>query len=110
MKIYQLNKRCGDWEYYYDAVVGYYLRKEKAEEEKIKAEMYEKELREKSEKCRTCFLLNEHPTRIDGLLNIFGSYCSEADLTLGDYGVECENYHSHWDKCTFSIKEVEVIE
>ena len=41
MKIYQLHKHGGEWEDYRDVIIGSYLRKERAEEEKLKAEKEE---------------------------------------------------------------------
>lgn len=43
MKIYQLHEYGGEWEDRYDYIIGSYLRKERAEEEKVKAEKMEKE-------------------------------------------------------------------
>ena len=43
MKIYQLHERGGEWEDYYDYIRGSFLRKERAIEEKIKAEVKQKE-------------------------------------------------------------------
>lgn len=42
MIVYQLHKCGGEWEDSFDYIIGSYLRKERAEEEKIKAETEEK--------------------------------------------------------------------
>ena len=62
MKIYQLHEyRRGAWENLRDWIVGSYLRKERAEEEKVRAEAQEKELIEHSKRCDRCpFFLHPH--------------------------------------------------
>ena len=50
MKIYQLHEYSGVWEDFHDYIRGSYLRKERAEKEKVKAEAEEKELAKKSKK------------------------------------------------------------
>lgn len=104
MKIYQLHKRGGEWEDSYDYIVGSYLRKERAEEEKIKAEAKEKEKVEHGRKCGNCPFLD------GALLSRYPDYCSEAKLEEGEYGMRCDNYYLHWYEDTFSIKEIEVEE
>jgi hypothetical protein len=59
MIIYQLHEYTGQWEDYCDYVVGSYLKKERAEKEKIKAQINEKELIEQSKKCVNCPFLEE---------------------------------------------------
>lgn len=108
MIIYQLHKTGGQWEDYFDYIIGSYLRKERAEEEKIKAEVEEKELIEQGNKCNNCQLIGHHFASIDDLLVKYP--CSEAKLEETDYGIQCANYCSHWDDASFRIEEVEVEE
>ena len=109
MKIYQLHECNGEWEDYHDYIIGSYLRKERAEEEKAKAEAKEKELMNNSSKCNKCPFLD--CAFIDNkLLEKYSDYCSEASLEEGEYGVDCANYYVRWDKSNFYIKEVEVEE
>ena len=54
MKIYQLHEYGGEWEDSYDYIIGSYLRKERAEEEKIKAEVKDNKLVEHSNRCWAC--------------------------------------------------------
>lgn len=106
MIIYQLHKYSGEWEDFIDSIIGSYSRKERAEEEKAKAEAKEKELIEQSNKCNDCPYLYDAFISNDDLL----SYCSKAKLKEYEDDVDCENYYQHWDEATFKIKEVEVEE
>lgn len=111
MKIYQLHEYSGEWDDYRDRIIGSYLRKERAEEEKIKAEIKEKELQERADKCYYCPFLKAYPfASIDDLSSRNSDYCSERDLEETDYGLNCKNDFVYWDDCTFDIKEVEVEE
>lgn len=111
MKIYQLHEYSGEYEDFRDYIRGSYLRKERAEEEKAKAEAEEKELVKKGEKCNNCPVLDAYPfASFDSLLNEHCDYCSEMKLEETDYGLNCDNYYHHWDESTFDIKEVEVEE
>lgn len=111
MKIYQLHEYSGEWEDFRDYIRGSYLRKERAEEEKAKAEAKENELANKSQKCNLCPVLDVYPfASFDSLLDKYCDYCSEMDLEETDYGLNCKNYYLKWDKSTFKIKEVEVEE
>ena len=109
MKIYQLHEYGGEWEDAFDHIVGSYLRKERAEEEKIKAEAKEKELIEHGKKCRECPFLESHLS-INELFPLYSDYCSEAQLEEDEYGINCDNYDGPWCEIIFAIKEVEVEE
>lgn len=109
MKIYQIHKRYGEWEDYHDYIIGSYLNKERAEIEKTKAELDEEELIRKAKKCVRCPYL-ETFDNIGMLLNKYPNYCFEADLEYDDYGIDCRNYYTLWDKSVYEIEEVEVIE
>lgn len=106
MIIYQLHEYSGAYEDFYDRIIGSYLRKERAEEEKVKAEAQEKELVDQSKKCNECPYLYDAFISNDELL----SYCPKAKLKEYDGDVDCDNYYSHWDDATFEIIEVEVEE
>ena len=110
MKIYQLHEFGGQWEDSYDHLIGSYLHKERAEEEKIKAEIKEKELRERDKRCKDCPFLEGTFENINDLLSKHPNYCTELKLEETDYGLDCENYHFHWDESSFEIREVEVEE
>lgn len=110
MKIYQLHKYSGEWEDFHDYIIGSYLKKERAEEEKKKAEAEEKELIERSHRCANCPFLEEDFKNLNDLLSEYPDYCTEAKLEDEDYGIDCENYYTHWDESTFEILEVEVEE
>ena len=112
MKIYQLHEHSGEWEDYRDRIIGSYLRKERAEEEKTKAEWKEKELIEQSEKCSNCPFIGENT--IEDVNHLFlveyPNYCDKAILETDEYGTSCENSYLHWYKASFKIEEVEVEE
>lgn len=109
MKIYQLHEYGGEWEDHYDYIIGSYLKKERAEEEKIKSETKENELREQGKQCSNCPFL-DNPQALDALLSKYSDYCDKAELEESEYGVDCNNYFSKWDESSFAIEEVEVEE
>ena len=108
MKIYQLHKYSGEYEDFYDNIIGSYIKKERAEEEKVKAAAEERELIEQSKKCYKCPYLCDAYIPNDELL----SYCPKAKLEKNEFDndIDCQNYHLHWDEATFEIQEVEVEE
>ena len=111
MKIYQLHRYSGEYEDFLDSIVGSYIRKERAEEEKTKRETKEKELTERSDKCINCPFYGEDFDNLNDLMCEHPNYCNEAKLVDDEeYGMDCKNYYAHWDKATFKIKEVEVEE
>lgn len=110
MKIYQLHEYGGEWEDYHDYIIGTYLRKERAEEEKAKAEAKKKELIERSRKCNRCPFLVFPPLDLNDLLDRHSDYCTEAKLEEDAYGIECDNYYQYWDENRYDIREVEVEE
>ncbi|MBO5828840.1 MAG: hypothetical protein J6R59_10385 [Paludibacteraceae bacterium] len=118
MVIYQLHEYGGEYEDTYDHIIGSYLRKERAEEEKAKAEAEEKKRREKSERCQNCLFLKDiakdNFASLENLFNTvvdeFSDYCDEVELIEDDYGIDCENWEVSWDEPTFEIEEVEVEE
>ena len=111
MTIYQLHECGGEWEDYRDYIIGSYLRKERAEEEKAKAEAKEKELIEQSNKCGRCPFETEDFDKLDDLLVEYSDYCDKAVLRSDFEGcIYCENCYSHWDEMRFYIEEVEVEE
>ena len=110
MKIYQLHEYSGEYEDFSDRIIGSYLRKERAEEEKAKAELNEKDLMEHRHRCNYCPFLENTDLNLDVLLVMYSDYCSEMELEKSEYGIDCENYYSKWDESTFEIIEVEVEE
>ena len=111
MTIYQLHEYSGEWEDFRDRIIGSYLRKERAEEEKNKAETKEKELIECSKRCAKCSFLRNNFDSINDFLSKHPNYCKEAKLEEDeDYGIYCANYYHHLYEASFEIKEVEVEE
>lgn len=110
MKIYQIHQYSGAWEYFRDDIVGSYLKKERAEEEKTNAELKEKQMIEHGLRCIKCPFLEKYSDNINNLLSKYPDYCAEIELEEGKYGLNCKNYYAYWDESTFEIKEVEVEE
>ena len=106
MIIYQLHKYSGEWEDFRDRIVGSYLRKERAIEEKNRLEAEESKLIEQSRKCGKCPYLYDYFIANEKLLE----YCSNAKLEEYDDDIDCDNYYQHYDEATFKIEEVEVEE
>jgi hypothetical protein len=106
-----LHEYSGEWEDFRDRIVGSYLRKERAEEEKTRAEAEEKELVKKSKRCNNCPVFDAYPfASLDSLLDKYCDYCSEMKLEETDYGLNCDNCYHHWYESTFYIEEVDVEE
>ena len=111
MKIYQLHEYGGEYEDFRDYIIGSYLRKERAEEEKAKAEAEEQKIREQACRCSNCPFVGEKPAKLKTLLAKHKGYCEIMKLdAFGKYGIVCENYFTHWDNMYFEIQEVEVEE
>lgn len=109
MKIYQIHEYEGEYEDYSDTIVSSYLDYNKALSEKERLEQEELSLREQGKKCANCpYIGYYYPTK--DLVDVDPGYCNEALLENTEYGVECNNYKSHWDDATFEILEVNVIE
>ena len=110
MKIYQLHKYGGEWEDAYDYIIGSYLRKERAEEEKIKAELQDKSDKELARRCSNCPLICSWGLD-DEVARKCAEYCDKFKyIDMGDDGFDCGNYTTYWDEVCFRIEEVEVIE
>nr|DAP55465.1 MAG TPA: hypothetical protein [Caudoviricetes sp.] len=109
MIIYQIHKYEGEYEDYSDTIVSSYLDYNKALSEKERLEQEELGLREQGKKCANCPYIGYYYST-EGLIDVDTGYCSEASLENTNYGIECNNYFSHWDDATFEILEVNVIE
>ena len=112
MKIYQLHEHSGCYEDYRDIIIGSYLKKKRAQEEKAKAEAREKELREHSDKCRDCPFIWDMDSldNLNNFLSMYPNYCSEMALEESYDCINCTSFYSKWDDCTYKIVEVEVEE
>ena len=112
MTIYQLHEYSGEYEDFRDRIIGSYLKKERAETEKQKAELKEKELIEHSQKCNKCPFIGLPFVDLKTLLKKYPDYCDKAAFENTDYDhvIDCNNYYSHWDESTFKITEINVEE
>jgi len=112
MTVYQLHKYGGEWEDAYDYIIGTYLYRIRAEEEKRKAEAMVAETVAQVKKCWGCPLLDYGGTISIGEIMVrHGDYCDKAHLFYDEvFGMDCENYTMPVDCALFRIEEVEVIE
>ena len=114
MKIYQLHEYSGCYEDFHDYIIGSYLKKERAEEEKVKAEAKEKELLMHSKKCNNCpFLDMDSLSKLDDTISLHPDYCSKMALEESEGDIYCGNYYCYFpdlDGATFEVREVEVEE
>ena len=112
MIIYQLHEMGGDPEYGYDDIIGSYLRKERAEEEKIKAEARARKVFERGKRCMYCPLLDSFEDNLEFTLAEFGGYCSDfkQQKSCVPNRISCENYYVDFYCPSFYIEEVEVEE
>ena len=112
MIIYQLHEYSGEYEDYFDRIIGSYLRKERAEEEKAAAEKQEELNKEHANQCANCpYVDNWDRTDYDMLVDEMKKHCDRGDIQFVDNGEPiCKNYHVYWDINSFEIQEVEVEE
>lgn len=115
MIIYQLHETSGEYNDYMDRIVGSYMRRERAEEEKAKRE---KELISKNSfisHCLFCFYRNSwYVDNVDNkkLIAKMAEYCDHSNIVVDEDGaVICKEYAGcNFDYSEFYIEEVEVIE
>lgn len=112
MKIYQLHECSGEYEDYRDRIIGSYLRKERAEEEKAKAEAKEQDLNKQEKKCQKC-PFHGSEEKLEDLLQKYPKYCDKLDMLEEDEDYDmiyCDNHFFRFDESTYYIEEVEVEE
>ena len=111
MTIYQLHEYGGEWEDKYDYIIGSYLRKERAEEEKMRAEQAEILRQQQAKKCADCPLCNEfYFDYFEDVAKACARYCDKFDRNDFKNGMSCNNYHCQWDSNLYRIEPVEVEE
>ena len=111
MKIYQLHEHGGSYEDYYNNIVGTFLRKEKAEEVKLLAEITELKLRERGARCMQCPYCAAMFENMEQMLSEYPDYCEDLELMFDDDGYAyCPNWTVKWEDSEFYIKEVDVDE
>lgn len=110
MKIYQIHEYGGAWEDRFDDIIGTYLSRIRAEEEKAKAELEDKKDEELARHCSGCPICDGWSLD-DKVAKKCEQYCNRfAYVDMGDDGFNCANYTAHWDEVYFRIEEVEVTE
>lgn len=110
MKIYQLHKYGGEWEDYRNYIIGSYLHKERAEEEKTQAQDEEFQKQRLAKQCQCC-PYNDDIEDNKTLAELMRKYCDHSDIHCDDEGeLFCNNFYCHWIDNNFNIEEVEVIE
>lgn len=121
MKVYQLHESGGQWEDYFDYIVGTYLDKQKAEIKQKELEAQEIIDR----KCDNCLLYHcpfdcdmdcEDCTK-DTMIERAMKDCNRCDAIKTEdvnspdgYCVSCKNQSLHCEDKYFRIEEVDVIE
>lgn len=115
MKIYQIHEIGGEYEDYFNYIVGTYLYKDKAELEMRKLIEIEEARQNKYAKCQNC-PVNDFDIiaddRFDVICKACQEYCDNADIIEDDEYDEffCKNQAMYWDDKNYELKEVEVIE
>lgn len=109
MTVYQIHEYSGD---YMDRIVGTYFLRQRAEEEKHKLKIKEKELVERCDKCMRCPFLDCNHADLDVAMSIHSGYCDYADIFYDDeFGLDCKNFlFMYPERVVFEIEEVEVME
>ena len=115
MKIYQIHETGGEYEDYFDYIVGTYLYQDKAELE-MQRLIDAEEIRQKQyKKCQEC-PINDFDIIADNPFDVIRKacqkYCSHSEVVEDIEYDEffCENQASYWDDKNYELKEVEVIE
>ena len=112
MKIYQLHEFGGEWEDFYDRIVGSYIKRERAEEEKLKRQAKVREEQRQSLICNDCPICDSFgrdDTEI--LAKECASYCKRFEREDdGDGSIDCANWTSRYDEPSFEVKEVDIEE
>lgn len=111
--IYQIHEISGEYEDYRDAIIGSYLRKERAEEVLKNLRNEEDKRRVRAQKCREC-PVRDHDCELRSAIN---EYCDDFDeeyeLNDGEEQLFCKNeYYSYsaYDDIYYEMQEVEVEE
>ena len=112
MTIYQIHEYSGEWEDYRDYIVGSYLNEDQARVRKEELERIEAQKQIKVDHCSFCPICDEDvdDDDFDTVVKRCSMYCRDAKIIKDHFGYDCENYQYYWDKATYDIKEVEVIE
>ena len=110
MTIYQLHEYGGEWEDKYDYIIGSYLNKVRAEEEKVRAEQAETLRQQQSRKCADCPIGNFYFDDAEAVAEACAKYCDQFSRNDYENGMDCRNYHCQWDANLYRIETVEVEE
>ena len=113
MFVYQLHEYSGEYEDFFDRLIGTYLREEKAVKEKEQLEKREKIKTKMRRKCQNCPICDSwQRDDKENLIKECKEYCERFDLYQDDEecAFDCNNYIYGYDEITYEIKKVEVIE
>lgn len=112
MKIYQIHETGGQYEDYFDYIVGTYLHKDKAEIAMQILIDKEELRRQEYEKCQFCPIgdLDLNADTVEVMRGACQKYCNHSQIYEALYGFECENEASYRDEVDYYLKEIEVIE
>lgn len=110
MKIYQLHKYGGEYEDYRNIIIGSYLKKERAYEEKLKAEKEEEINRMHEKQCRECPYMGYIEDNAL-LANLMKQHCDHSDIHCDSDGeLFCNAVYYRLIDCDFYVEEVDVEE
>lgn len=110
MTIYQIHRYSGQYEDFEDIIVGSYLKKERAEEEKAKLETDNEKKKEQSRKCINCPFIEEPFSKLKKLTKQYPEHCSITSFYERSGCIDCNNLNYWYEDATFDIEEVEVEE
>jgi hypothetical protein len=111
MKIYQLHQYGGEWEDAYDDIVGSYIRKERAEEEKINAQYATNARIVQAKYCNRCPYTGSIEYNAERLRNMCIAYCDKfCEEVYYDGSIGCKNWVPYTGEIMYRIEEVEVEE
>ena len=117
LTIYQIHKMFGEYEDYQDAIVGSYLRKERAEEVIKTLRDEEDKRRARALKCQNCPVYDYDHDYDYGFRSVINEYCEDFDeeykLNDREEQLFCKNeYYSYsaYDDVYYEMQKVEVEE
>lgn len=112
MKIYQIHEFGGEWEDFYDHIIGSYISLERAKDEMAKRQAKIKEELQQSHMCNGCPICDSFGRDdIEVLAKECANYCKHFEReNYEDGSIDCVNWTSRYDEPSFEIKEVDVEE
>lgn len=103
MKVYLLIEFGGQWEDYYEYIIGCYASHQMAIDEKLTLEEENETAQKQKEMCQHCLVALENKTNPD---------CNMCQIRFSNLDMDyyCENASDLYENKYYKIKELEVIE